>query len=237
MRLQVFLSHSGACSRRKALELIKAGKVSVGGRVETEPSYEVNPADKNIFLNGKRISLKENTYVLLNKPSGVTTTKKDTFADTTVMDLLPAAYQHLFPVGRLDKDSTGLLILTNDGDLSYKLTHPAFGVDKVYIAKLDKELIEPHRNQLQKGVILEGAITSPCRISKIGGREIEIVIHEGRKRQIRKMLALFKYKVLALERIAIGSLNLGNLASGKWREISENELARLKKIIRIKKSK
>ncbi|MDD5291660.1 MAG: pseudouridine synthase, partial [Candidatus Omnitrophica bacterium] len=234
---QVFLSHSGACSRRRALELIKAGKVKVGGKVETEPSYQINPGGETVYLDGKKISLKEKIYILLNKPKGVTTTKKDPFAETTVMDLLPAAYKHLFPVGRLDKDSTGLLILTNDGDLSYKLTHPAFGVDKVYVAKLDKELSELHRNQLQRGVMLEGVVTSPCKVTRAGDGKIKIIIHEGRKRQIKKMLALFKYRVLALERVALGNLGLGDLALGEWREISDDELAQLSKIIRVKKDK
>ncbi|MDD5005307.1 MAG: pseudouridine synthase [Candidatus Omnitrophica bacterium] len=235
MRLQVFLSHSGVCSRRKALELVMSGKVRVNNEIITEPSCQIDPAADIVCLNGKKIFLKEKIHILLNKPKGVTTTKKDPFAEITVIDLLPAQYKHLFPVGRLDKDSTGLLILTNDGDLSYKLTHPAFGIDKVYVAELDKALSEDHRNKLQKGVMLDSELTSLCKITKINERKIKIIIHEGRKRQIKRMLALFKYRVLDLERITLGNLNLGDLPRGQWRKISDNELLQLRKLIKENK--
>lgn len=211
-----------------ALELIKAGKVKVNGIIAREPSCQVEPATDSVYLDNKRIFLKEKVYLLLNKPKGVTTTKKDRFAAKTVIDLLPHKYKHLFPVGRLDKDSTGLLILTNDGDLSYKLTHPAFGVDKIYIAELDRALDENHKNQLQKGVRLDGILTSTCKIFRLNGRKIKITIHEGRKRQIRRMFALFKYRVLDLQRVTLGNLSLGNLATGSWRKLTHKEVAELK---------
>lgn len=235
MRFQVFLSHSGFCSRRKALELIKSGKVKVNGLVVVEPSYQIDPTKDVVTLDNKEISLKEKVYILLNKPTGVTTTKKDRFAEKTVMDLLPTKYRHLFPVGRLDKDATGLLILTNDGDLSYKLTHPSFIIDKVYVAELNKVLAQNHKNQLQNGVNLDNKITSPCKIVKLGNRRVKIIIHEGRKRQVKRMFALFKYQVADLKRVALGDLCLGNLELGHWRKISNRELLGLRNIIKENK--
>lgn len=229
MRLQVFLSHSGACSRRKALELIKAGKVKVNGSLVIEPSCPIDSTKDIVYLNDKRVLLKEKIYILLNKPRDVTSTRKDPFAKKTVMDLLPAEFSHLFPVGRLDKDTTGLLILTNDGDLSYKLTHPAFSIDKVYVVKLDRPLMEKHRDQIQKGVRIDDEPTSPCKIIKLEDRELKIIIHEGRKRQIKKMFSLFKYKTVELKRVALGNLGLGGLALGHWRRISDIELLNLKR--------
>jgi pseudouridine synthase len=228
MRLQVFLSHSGACSRRKALELIKAGRVKVNNAIIVEPSHAIDASRDVVILEGERLSLKEEIYLILNKPKGVTTTKKDPFAEKTVMDLLPGEYSHLFPVGRLDRDTTGLLILTNDGDFSYRLMHPSFKIDKVYIATLDKPLVEDHKVKMQRGVVLEGEQTLSCRIENSGNKQIKITMREGRKRQIRRMLALFKYKVIELERVSFGGLNLGNLPLGHWRMLSHNEISNLK---------
>ena len=231
MRLQVFLSHSGACSRRRALELIKFGRVKVNGSIIREPSYQVGTNENGVYLDNKKIFLKENIYILLNKPKGVTTTKKDHFAEKTVMDLLPLQYQHLNPVGRLDKDTTGLLILTNDGDLAYKLSHPSFGVDKAYVAYLDKTLSENHKRMLEKGIELDGELTSACKIIQLDEKRIKITIHQGRKRQIRRMLAILRYKVMDLARIEFGGLSLGNLAIGSLRKISDKELIKLQEIV------
>ncbi|MFH1621553.1 MAG: pseudouridine synthase [Candidatus Omnitrophota bacterium] len=230
MRLQVFLSNSGLCSRRKAFDLVQSGKVKVNDYIIKEPSYSIDQSRDIVEVDGQRVNLKEKTYIILNKPRGVTTTKKDPFATKTVMDLLPDQYQHLFPVGRLDKETTGLLILTNDGDLSHKLTHPSFEIDKVYIAKLDRPLNKDHKIKLQKGVLIEGEKTSPCKIVELNNKNIKIIIHEGKKRQIRKMLEIFKYKAISLERISFGCLNIGNLAIGKWRQISNGGLIKLKNI-------
>ena len=231
MRLQVFLSHSGVCSRRRALELIQSGQVTVNGSVIREPSHPVDPRKDTVVFAKRRISLKEKIYILLNKPKGVTTTKKDRFAERTVMDILPAGYKHLFPVGRLDKDTEGLLIMTNDGDFSYKLTHPSFAINKVYVAKLDRGLADDHRIRLESGVKLEDGLTAPCRITNLTEKEVKITIHEGRKRQIRRMFALFKYRVSGLKRVSVGSLDLGDLSAGRWREISDKELRELNLLI------
>lgn len=231
MRLQVFLSHSGVCSRRRALELVKFGKVKVNGSIVAEPSYQVEPSKDSVYLNNKKVFLKEKVYILLNKPRGVTTTKKDYFAEKTVMDLLPPEYKYLNPVGRLDKDTTGLLMLTNDGDLAHQLSHPSFSIDRVYIVHLDKELNENHRKMLEKGIDLDGELTFPCKIIPIGDKKIKVIIHQGRKRQIRRMFIELRYRVAGLERIGFGSLDMGSLALGSWRKVSYQELVNLKEII------
>ncbi len=217
MRLQVFLSHSGACSRRKALLLIQSGRVIVNGQKVLEPSFSVQPSSDIVTLDGKEISLKEKTTILLNKPKGVVVTVSDKFAEKTVIDVLPSQFRHLYPVGRLDKDTTGLLLLTNDGDLAYRLAHPSFEVDKTYEVILGKPLLEADRKRLENGVFLEGKKTAPCRIKTIAQNIYEIVIHEGRKRQIRYMFASLRYHVWELKRTKQGSLVLGDLKVGEWR--------------------
>lgn len=231
MKLQLFLSHSGACSRRRALELIKAGKVTVNGSIILEPSYQIDVVRDGVRLNKRKLFLKEKIYVLLNKPKAVTTTKKDRFAQKTVMDILPKRYSHLWPVGRLDKDTKGLLVLTNDGKLSFKLAHPRFCIDKVYIAILDKPLEEKHRRALERRVVLDDGPTSACKIIKLTDKKIKITIHEGRKRQIKRMFSLFGYKLNDLERVALGNLSLCNLPTGQWRQLTDKELLGLREII------
>lgn len=229
MKLLLFVSHSGICSRRKALELIKAGKIKVNGSIEKEPSYRLHPERDSVFYNAKRIFLKQCSYILLHKPKGVTSTKKDRFAEKTVMDLLPQKYKGLWPVGRLDKDTTGLLLCTNDGDLSYRLTHPRFRTPKVYIACLDRPLQSGHKTLLERGVALEDGKTAPCSMSLIAPKKIKIILHEGRKRQIKRMFALFGYVIDDLKRIAVGPLTLGSLPEGQWRTLFDSEIAELKK--------
>lgn len=232
MRLQVFLSHSGVCSRRKALELIKQGLVSVNNKTILEPSYSVSPEEDKVCLQNKRISLKSNVYVILNKPKGVTTTRKDRYAKVTVMDLLPDKYRHLYPVGRLDKDTEGLLLLTNDGDLSYRLSHPKFNIDKKYVALIIGRLENSHMVILEKGIRLEGKKTALCRIKIIhklqNKTRLEITLHEGRKRQIKLMFSALGYKVTHLKRISEGPLKLDALKCGRWRILSTREVNALR---------
>ena len=158
-RLQVFLSHSGFCSRRKVMELIFAGHVSVNGRVIREPSTPVDPKQDKVSVNGKEIREEKLVYILLNKPKGVIATVKDEHAPQTVLDLLPKEFQHLYPVGRLDKDTEGLLLLTNDGDAAYRLTHPKFNVSKIYLVIVRGRLKDEDRKLLEKGITLEGELT------------------------------------------------------------------------------
>lgn len=231
MKLLLCISHAGICSRRKALELIKAGKIEVNGAVEREPSRMIDPHQDIIVYNKKRIYQKEYTYILLHKPKGVTSTKKDRFAEKTVMDLLPQKYKSLWLVGRLDRDTTGLMLCTNDGTLSHKLTHPRFHVPKVYNAQLDKPLLPLHKTQLQQGISLEEGATAPCTITVRDQRKPTIILHEGKKRQIRRMFAALGYRVLALKRTALGPLLLGNLAEGQWRPLLKSEVVSLKRCV------
>ncbi len=228
MRLQVFLSRSGASSRRGALTLIFAGRVSVNGRVITEPSFIVRPESDRVFLDGRPLGPHEKAYVLFHKPKGVVTTKRDRFAAKTVLDFFPEELRHLNPVGRLDKDTTGLLLLTNDGDLAYRLTHPSFDVEKVYRVRLDKALSPADKKKLEKGVVLDGKRTLSCRIGGRSAAQIEMTIHEGRKRQIRRMFALLGYAVEELERVRHGPLALGDLKPGSWRRLTPDEIQALK---------
>lgn len=227
MRLQVFLSRSGACSRRKALEYIKAKRVVVEGDIIQEPSFEVSPSCTSVELDGKKIFLFEKVYVLLNKPGGVVTTTSDKFAPKKIIDLLPANLRRLHPVGRLDKDTTGLILLTNDGDFTHHMIHPSFNVKKVYRALLDRELSFKDKNSFKRGIMLEGRRTAPCEIKRINRLIYEIVLHEGRKRQIRNMFKVLGYSVVELSRIRQGSLSLGGLPAGKWRFLNKEEVKKI----------
>ncbi len=232
MRLLIFLARTGSCSRRKALDLIKLGHVSVNAEKVTEPSFVISDKDA-VVLDGRPVVLKEKTYILLNKPKGVVTTVADRFAKKTVLDLLPERFKHLFPVGRLDKDTTGLLLLTNDGDLAYRLTHPSFEVEKTYQVILDKNLLAKDKSILESGITLEGKKTAACRILKTGATNFQITIHEGRKRQVRRMFCELGYEVIGLCRLRQGPLSLGGLKTGCWRFLNEDEVLFLRRAIGI----
>lgn len=233
MRLQVFLSHSRVCSRRKALKLVKEGRITVNGKVVMEPSCNVDSSDQ-VYLGNRKINLKENSYLLLNKPRGVVTTLQDTHAKFTVKDLLPQEYKHLYPVGRLDKESEGLLLFTNDGDLAFRLGHPSFKVDKVYFVEVSSCLSGKDVLALERGVLIEGRRTHPAKIGIVYSKPrmsgFNITIHEGRKRQIRLMLASLGYSVRSLKRIQYGPIRLNNLAPGACRLLSEEESSSLFKV-------
>lgn len=211
------------------MELVQAGRVSVQGKVVTEPSYEVSPDAPDIRLDGKKVELGGKDYLVLNKPRGIVTTLQDKYAQATVLGLLPKAYKHLYPVGRLDKDSEGLLLFTNDGDLTFRLLHPSFKVDKVYYVETDKPLDENSIRHLERGVFIEGRKTAPAKIAPAGRASLRITIHEGRKRQIRLMLSGLGFQVLRLERIKYGPISLGNLRPGEWRLLDKKEIAALAK--------
>lgn len=224
MRLQVFLSKAGVCSRRAAAGFIRSGKVRVNSEFYFEPSHKINPEKDKVFLGNERVFLKEKIYIMLHKPKGVVTTKKDLFAEKIVMDLLPSKFKHLNPVGRLDKDTTGLLLLTNDGEMINTFTHPKFNIEKTYEVRLDKELISSDKIRLEKGIILDGKRTAPCRIKLKSKNILEIILHEGRKRQIRRMFSKAGYCVVALKRSREGFLGLGGLPQGRWRLLTKEEI-------------
>ncbi len=233
IRLQVFLSHAGLCSRRKAMELVQQGKIQVNGKIIKEPSFPVSSKDQ-IFFGKREIKAQEHQHLVLNKPLGVTTTRKDCFADKTVIDCLPAEFRHLNPVGRLDKDTEGLLLFTNDGDLAYRLTHPRFSVDKVYLMIITGILSSAQCDVLEKGVMVDGEKTAPCQIKDVRVNKdqttLRMVLHEGRKRQVRQMISRVGHKVVYLKRERQGPITLGSLRVGEWRLLTEQEIRKLKNL-------
>ena len=234
LRLQVFLSHSGVCSRRRALDVVKAGRVKLNGTVCLEPSTPVDPAKDHVEFNGKHIKGKAYDYIVLNKPAGFTTTKADRFALRTVLELLPGNLRHVAPVGRLDRETEGLLLLTNDGDAAYRLTHPKFNVDKTYFVRVSGRLDGGMKKSIERGVVVDGTMTSPAQIKDVlahkDSTELTITIHEGRKRQVRIMFSKLGLKVVHLKRVRQGPLALGALKTGQWRTLNPQEIEQLKKI-------
>lgn len=230
MRLQVFLSHNGVCSRRDAMDIIKAGRVKINGQKNMEPSTNVT-GQEEITVDGQMIESKDYTYIMLHKPAGYTTTKDDPYAIKTVMELLPTSMRHLSPVGRLDRDTEGLLLFTNDGTWSLALTHPKFHLNKTYVARLKGQLSQESKKKLELGIIMDGRKTAPCQIKDVryntGVTELLITIYEGRKRQVRTMFYLVGYKVLYLKRVAVGKLGLDRLELGKWRALTPVEVKSL----------
>ena len=234
IRLQVFLSRNGVCSRRRAMDIVKEGHVQLNGQVCCEPSTLVDPGKDHVVVDDKKIHGRKYEYVLLNKPDGYMTTKADPHADRTVFDILPPQFHHLSPVGRLDRDTEGLLLLTNDGDVAYRLTHPKFNIEKVYYACLDGELLPEKKGKIERGIYIEGQKTAPAKIRVIkasrGKTELMVTIHEGRKRQIRIMFAKEGYKVSYLKRVAQGPLSLGTLKRGCWRLLDRWEIDKLTRL-------
>lgn len=237
-RLQKFLAEAGVASRRKAEELIAQGKVKVNGRVVTEMGLKIDPEKDEVSYLDKKISTKDTkmVYIMLHKPVGYVTTAREQFGRPAVVDLIKGVKARIFPVGRLDYDTSGLLLLTNDGDLTYKLTHPKHDVDKTYIAKLYGVPDEGALQKFRRGVVLDGKKTKPAKIQILekekDGRfcTAEIVIHEGRNRQVRKMCESIKHPVAQLQRVATGELKLGDLPKGKYRHLTEKEVKYLKNL-------
>jgi len=210
------------------MTLILEGRVTVNCKSVTEPSYNVHPSSDQVALDGRPLSLPGKTYLLLHKPRGVTSTVRDPHAARTVLGLIPLRLREgLHPVGRLDKETTGLLLLTNDGELTHRMSHPSYEVDKTYQLVLNKEISDGDMRRIAAGMVLDGKKTLPCRVSKLAPRRLEMVIHEGRKRQIRRVFELLHYRVEELARIRQGSLALGNLQEGQWRPLEPAEVRKL----------
>ena len=238
IRLQKFLADAGIASRRKAEELIAAGKVEVNGRMVTELGTKIDPQKDEIVYQGRKISAQAQkmVYIMLHKPEGYVTTAKEQFGRPAVLDLVKGIDARIFPVGRLDYDTSGLLLLTNDGDLTYRLTHPKHDVDKTYLAKLYGIPDEGALQKFRRGVFLDGKRTKPAKIQILerekDGRfcTAEIIIHEGRNRQVRKMCEAIKHPVAQLKRVATGDLQLGDLQKGRFRHLTEREIRYLKRL-------
>ena len=235
MRLQVFLSHNGVCSRRKAMTLIKEGHVKVNGQIVYEPSTPIDSKSDQVYVDSEPVKEKKYDYILLNKPKGFITSKAKEFGHRNVYDLLPDVYHHLAPVGRLDRDTEGLLLLTNDGDVTYHLTHPRFGVDKTYFVLVEGKMDWPTKLKVEKGIYIGRHKTAPAKIKNFRATKHEtefwLTIHEGQKRQIRVMMAIVKHKVKYLKRLAQGPLVLGHLKPGAWRRLSDGEIKKLKLLV------
>jgi 23S rRNA pseudouridine2605 synthase len=233
MRLAKYLAHAGVASRRSADALIAAGRVTVERQIVTDPARDVEP-DSHVELDGRPLGGPEPRVVLaLNKPVGVLSTARDTHGRPTVIELVPAKGLRLYPVGRLDADSSGLILLTNDGELAHRLTHPSFEVAKTYRARLaGGPVSEEGLKALRGGVELDDGLTAPARVRRLRGDLIELTIHEGRNRQVRRMCEAVGHRVLELQRTGFGPLRLGGLAAGAHRRLSAEEVRRLRALVR-----
>jgi 23S rRNA pseudouridine2605 synthase len=227
MRLAKFLAFGGVASRRASEEVVRAGRVTVNGSVVLDPAFDVT-GDEVVVVDGARVGVAaERVVYALNKPAGVVSTASDPQGRPTVVSLLPDAVR-LYPVGRLDIDTTGLILLTNDGDLAYRLTHPRFEVPKTYRVRVgDPPVRTSAVRVLRAGVRLEDGMTAPARVRRVRDDVLEITIHEGRKRQVKRMCEAVGHPVRSLARVAFGPLELGGLPVGRWRELSGAEVEAL----------
>ncbi len=231
MRLQKYMAECGVASRRKCEEMIAQGRVMVNGQQIVRQGVQVDPEKDQVKVDGTLLHLQKRlVYIMLNKPKGVVTTVSDQFGRKNVTDLVEY-HDRIFPVGRLDYDTEGLLLLTNDGNFAYQMTHPGRQVDKCYQAFVRGIPGEKALEQLRRGVMLDGRNTAPAKAELIGTNGengwVELVIHEGRNRQVRRMLETVGFPVLRLRRISVGGVGLGALPSGKWRFLTEEELTLL----------
>jgi 23S rRNA pseudouridine2605 synthase len=225
VRLAKYLAHAGVASRRAAEGLIAAGKVRVGGEVVTDPARDVDE-HSGVEVNGRPVAPEPREVWALNKPAGVVSTASEPGKRPAVTELVDSV-RRLYPVGRLDADSTGLILLTNDGELANRLTHPRYGVPKTYRLRLVRPPSDHDLERLRGGVRLEDGPTGPAEVERRGEREIEVTIREGRKRQVRRMAEAIGNEAQSLTRIRIGSLELGELRRGEARLLEEGEIAAL----------
>lgn len=235
VRLQKYIAMSGAASRRASEKLIDEGRVEVNGSIIREQGVKVEIGADKVYLDGKELKVKDKKYyIMLNKPVGYVSTVKDQFDRPTVVDLIGDEIKtRIFPVGRLDYETEGLLLLTNDGDFTYRVTHPRFRTDKTYVAVIKGGVTPANMAALRRGIRIEDYTTSPAEVTMLdaldGRTSIEITIHEGKNRQVRKMFEAIGCKVVALRRIKIGQVELGNLPLGRWRHLTSHEIECLKK--------
>jgi 23S rRNA pseudouridine2605 synthase len=225
MRLNAYLARAGVASRRRADELIKAGRVTVNG--ELGQLNSVVGAHDRVELDGEEVARQRLAYVLLHKPAGVVTTARDPQGRPTVVGLVPSE-PRVVPVGRLDADTTGALLLTNDGQLAHRLAHPRYGVEKTYVADVEGDPGEDALRRLGDGLELDDGVTAPARARRLGTGRVELVLHEGRKHQVKRMLAAVGHPVTRLHRSAYAGLTLEGLDPGAWRELTPAEVERLR---------
>ena len=225
MRLNAYLARAGVASRRNADELIKAGRVTVNGAPGRLNTF-VQSRDR-VELDGEPVELQALTYVLLHKPAGTVTTARDPHGRPTVVELVDLAVR-IVPVGRLDADTTGALLLTNDGELAHRLAHPRYEVEKVYEAEVEGEPSDDALRRLEQGVELDDGPTAPARARRLGRHTVELSIHEGRKHQVKRMLAAVGHPVQRLHRSRYAGLTVEGLEPGQWRELEPSEVERLR---------
>ncbi len=236
-RLQKVLAHSGVASRRKAEQMILEGKVKVNGQVVTKLGTVVNPEQDIIEVDGRKIDLQKKLYYMFYKPTGVITSVRDPHGRKVVLDYFTHIQERIYPIGRLDRDTSGLLLLTNDGDLAYRLMHPSFQVDKVYRAIVKGIPTRSQLDKLKRGIKLKDGWTAPAKIKllavnpKLNQAEIRIAIYEGRKRQVRRMFKAIGHPVLALHREQYAFLTLDGLKEGEYRQLRPDEIERLKRLV------
>jgi 23S rRNA pseudouridine2605 synthase len=230
MRLAKFLASAGVASRRASEELIRAGRVRVGADVVLDPAFDVDGVSVPVFVDGAAVSIDAGRVVYaVNKPAGVVSTASDPQRRPTVVSLVPASGRRLYPVGRLDIDATGLILLTDDGPLAHRLTHPSFEVDKTYRVVVARGPVrERDLRALRDGVELDDGPTAPARVRRVADDTLEITIHEGRKRQVKRMCAFVGHPVISLERVRYGPLVLGSLAPGAFRRLTAAEVSLLR---------
>ena len=236
MRINKYLAECGLASRRASEQIITAGRVKLNGKIVTDLATDVSE-DDFVTVDGKRAQpIHKHIYLMLNKPKGYITSTNDEKGRKTVMDLLDKKFanKRIFPIGRLDYDTEGLLLLTTDGELCNRISHPRNDISKTYVAKIENEVSEEELNKLRGGVILDGVKTKRCRITvlEFDGKltRLEVVISEGRNRQVRRMFESINREVVFLKRVGVGELKLGGLGRGECRELKPNEIDYLKKV-------
>lgn len=238
IRLNKFLAQAGVASRREVDKMIAGGEIKVNGRVIQVLGYKIDDEKDRVEVEGKKIEREEGqVYLMINKPPGYLVTLKDRFQRPTIKQLLPSLGKRIFPVGRLDYDSEGLLLLVNDGELAYRLTHPRFKVGKVYLVKVKGDPDPSKLSRLEKGIYLEGRKTAPAKIARLSRSSkrnlLKVEIYEGRKREVKKMFDAVGHGVLQLKRTDFGGVRLGKLKTGKWRFLTRKEIDTLKKKVNL----
>jgi len=238
MRLQRFLALAGIASRRASETLISSGRIKVNGKLVTRPGAVIDPEQDIIEVDDRRVTIEPKLYVLLNKPAGYLTTVSDERGRPTVADLVADLPARVYPVGRLDLDTEGVLLMTNDGDLAFRLAHPRFGVDKKYHAVVAGKPGPADIEALRGGVDIGGIVTSAARVRMVkpGSREstLEIVIHEGRKRQIKRMCKAVGHPVIRLQRVEYGGIGPGSLKPGRYRMLTKKEVEHLQEKVGLR---
>lgn len=234
LRLQKFLAECGVASRRAAEVMIREGRVRVNGGIAAL-GQSVDPEKDQVMADGKPVSADHKVYVVLNKPANVITTARDTHGRKTVLDCLNGLGERVFPVGRLDRDVEGVLIFTNDGEMAHRLMHPSFGVNKVYLAWVQGHVTPETVRRLEKGVPLEDGMTSPAQAAILNcgknGTLLRLTLHEGRKREVKRMCAAVGHPVITLHRVAFGNIRVQGLRPGEWRRLSPAEIGQLRRMV------